>query len=402
MPNARPFQVMAKPGGPACNLACSYCYYLEKRQLYPETARFRMGDEVLETFIRDSIASQVRLGAPEIWLSWQGGEPTVLGVDFFRRVLELEARHSPPGSTVRNALQTNGILIDAGWAGFLRENRFLVGLSIDGPRPLHDAYRVDRRGRPTFGKAAAALDLMLAEGVECNTLTVVHRRNARRAREVYRFLKGRGVRFMQFIPLVERSSGGPLLAGAPQVDPAGEVTPWSVSPEGYGEFLCELFDEWIKNDVGRIFVQFFDAQLGLWMGRPSSLCWFAETCGQGLALEHNGDLYACDHYVYPEYRLGNILETPLEDLAASPEQRRFGDAKRDALPQACRECEMLFACRGGCPKHRFLEATDGEPGLNYFCASYQRFFAHAGERLKVMADLVSHGMPADLVMSLPS
>ena len=399
----RPYQIMTKPNGPRCNLDCTYCYYLEKERLYPDTKKFRMPDDVLETYVRDYIASQVRLGAPEIWFSWQGGEPTLRGLDFYRRVVEVERRYCPEGVVVRNAMQTNGTLLDPEWAGFLKENNFLIGLSIDGPRDLHDRYRIDRCKHPTFDKVIAAVELMRAHEVEFNALTVIHRRNARKPRDVYRFLKSIGVEFMQFIPIVERSAGGDILAGAPRKDEEEatyKVTPWSVLPKDYGTFLCRVFDEWIKEDVGKIFVQFFDVQLGLWAGGPAGLCWFAETCGEGLAMEHNGDLYACDHYVYPEYRLGNIMETPLDALASLPFQRKFGDDKRDTLPRQCRECAYRFACNGGCPKHRFLTARDGEPGLNYFCESYMRFFAHTAPYMRTMADLLHRGRPAADVMTI--
>jgi uncharacterized protein len=397
----RPFQVMTKPIGPRCNLDCTYCYYLEKERLYPDEKKFRMPADVLETYVRDYIAAQVTMGVPEIWFSWQGGEPTLLGVEFFHAVVALQKKYAPAGRIVRNALQTNGTLLDEEWATFFKANDFLVGLSIDGPRELHDRYRVDRAERPTFDKVMAAVELLRTRGVEFNALTVVHRLNARKPREVYRFLKDIGIEFIQFIPIVERSSDGATLAGAPQQDGAEEarVTAWSVLPRDYGTFLCRVFDEWVKNDVGRVFVQFFDVQLGLWAGGPSSLCWFAETCGQGLALEHNGDLYACDHYVYPEYRLGNIMQTPMGVLAASPAQDKFGADKRDTLPRQCRACEFRFACNGGCPKHRFLITADGEPGLNYFCESYQRFFAHAGPALRTMATLLHRGRPAAEIMA---
>ena len=402
MQNPRPFQVMTKPNGPRCNLDCTYCYYLEKERLYPDEKKFRMPDDVLETYVRDYIAAQVATGAPEIWFSWQGGEPTLMGIDFFRRAVALQKQYAPTGRVVRNALQTNGTLLDAEWAAFLKAHDFLVGLSIDGPRELHDRYRVDRAGRASFDQVMAAVELMKAHGVAFNALTVVNRLNARKPREVYRFLKEIGVDFIQFIPIVERSADGATLAGAPQQESAidAKVTTWSVLPADYGTFLCRVFDEWIKNDVGRIFVQFFDVQLGLWAGAPASLCWFAETCGQGLALEHNGDLYACDHYVYPEYRLGNIMRTPMDALAALPVQDKFGTDKRDTLPGQCRACEFRFACNGGCPKHRFLKTADGEPGLNYFCESYQRFFAHAGDALRTMATLVHRGQPVADIMQL--
>jgi uncharacterized protein len=398
----RPFQVMTKPNGPRCNLDCTYCYYLEKERLYPDTKKFRMPDDVLETYIRGYIAAQAATGAPEIWFSWQGGEPTLLGVDFFRRAVALQQQYAPAGKTVRNALQTNGTLLDAEWAAFLKANAFLVGLSIDGPRDLHDRYRVDRAERPTFDKVMAAVELMRTHEVEFNALTVVHRLNARKPREVYRFLKDIGIEFMQFIPIVERAGDGGMLAGAPQQDMVGDakVTPWSVLPGDYGTFLCRIFDEWVKDDVGRIFVQFFDVQLGLWAGGPSSLCWFAETCGLGLAMEHNGDLYSCDHYVYPEYLLGNIMQTPVEVLASLPVQDKFGADKRDTLPRQCRACEYRFACNGGCPKHRFLRTADGEAGLNYFCESYLRFFKHAGPHLQSMAALLHRGRPAADIMEM--
>ncbi|SKA39404.1 uncharacterized protein SAMN05428963_1317 [Consotaella salsifontis] len=394
---------MAKPIGPRCNLDCTYCYYLEKERIYPETKRFDMADAVLETYIRDYISSQARLGASEIWFNWQGGEPTILGVDYFRRIVALEQRHAPAGKTIRNALQTNGTLLDEEWGAFLKQNDFLVGLSIDGPRELHDRYRIDKAGRPSFDKVMAGLDVLQRHGVEYNTLTVVSRHNSSHPVEVYRFLKEIGSAFHQFIPIAERSADGTTLAAVPQIDEDGidyKVTPWSVLPRTYGDFLCGIFDEWIVRDVGSIFVQFFDVQLGLWAGAPASLCWFAETCGSGLAIEHNGDLFACDHYVYPEYRLGNIMDAPVGELAGRPEQITFGRDKRDTLPRQCRTCDIRFACNGGCPKHRFLTAEDGEPGLNYFCRSTTRFTKHAGPALQAMASLVRAGRPASDIMPM--
>ncbi|MEF2071237.1 anaerobic sulfatase maturase [Consotaella aegiceratis] len=401
--SAVPFQVMAKPIGPRCNLDCTYCYYLEKERLYPGTKKFGMPDEVLETYIRDYIAAQATQPMPEIWFNWQGGEPTMLGVDYFRRIVELEARYAPPGKTIRNALQTNGTLIDDEWAEFLKAHEFLIGISIDGPADLHDRYRVDRAKRASHAKVMAGLETLKRHGVDFNTLTVIHRNNATEPRRIYRFLKEIGSTFMQFIPIVERTADGATLAAAPQIDEDGveyKVTPWSVLPRTYGDFLCGVFDEWIERDVGRVFVQFFDVQLGLWLGQPAGLCWFAETCGQGLAIEHNGDLYACDHYVYPEYRLGNVMDTPVGVLAALPEQVSFGKDKRDSLPRQCRECEIRFTCNGGCPKHRFLVTAEGESGLNYFCRSMTRFHKHAGPAMRTMADLVRAGRPAADIMAL--
>jgi uncharacterized protein len=403
-PKPLPFHVMAKPVGPQCNLDCTYCYYLEKQRLYPQERKFRMEDAVLERFIRDYIASQDAAGAPEIWFTWQGGEPTMLGIDYFARIVALQEKYRPARKPIRNAIQTNGTLLTEKWARFLHRHGFLVGLSIDGPPSVHDENRRGRRGEPTSGRVAAALDLLSAHQVEFNVLTVVSSANVRHPLELYRFLRDLGVAFMQFIPVVERIDERGRLAAPPQDitdDSALRVAPWSVRPEDYGEFLCVIFDEWVRRDVGRAFVQFFDLQLGLWAGAPSTLCVFAETCGQGLALEHNGDLYACDHYVYPEYRLGNIVEQPVGRLAASERQRRFGDDKSRNLPRCCRECRYRFACNGGCPKHRFLPAPDGgEATLNYFCASNRRFFEHAGPILEVMAQLVRRRLPAETIMRI--
>lgn len=398
---AHPFQVMAKPAGAICNLDCTYCYYTEKRALYPQERRFRMDDATLEGFIRDYVALQVRWGAREIQFSWQGGEPTLMGLDFFRRVVALQERHAPEGARVRNALQTNGILLNGEWADFFRQHNFLIGISIDGPARLHDTYRVRAGGRPTFSDVLRGLGVLRDHGVDFNTLTVVSRANLRHGRDVYRFLKNQGVRFMQFIPLVERLGNDNSLIQLPIVGdaPAG-MAPWSVPPAGFGRFLGDVFDEWVKGDVGGIFVQLFDVFLGQWLGEPASLCVFAENCGHALALEHNGDLYVCDHYVYPGYRLGNIRETPLDTLARAPEQHRFGRAKSTTLPKYCQECAYRFACNGGCPKHRFAAAPTGEPGLNYLCQSYRGFLGHSEGPMKTMADLLRQGRPAAGVSAL--
>ncbi len=392
----QPFQVMAKPAGPACNLACTYCYYKDKRAHYPG-ARFRMEGEVLETFVRDYIACHEAWGAPEIVFSWQGGEPTLLGLEYFREVVALQERFRPNGRTVSNALQTNGVLLDDQWAAFLRDNGFLVGISIDGPAGPHDRQRPDKAGRPTFERVMKGLAVLRDNAVEFNTLTVVNRANVSEGRKIYRFLKNNGVRFMQFIPAVEREDDAGRLAGPPSPED-GEgprrVTPWSVPPTGFGGFLCDVFDEWQRGDVGEVFVQLFDATLGQWLGEPPTLCVFAETCGTALAMEHNGDLYACDHYVYPGHLLGNIMERPLAELAGLAEQQRFGAAKHDGLPRHCLDCRYLFACNGGCPKHRFAQAPDGEFGLNYLCASYRRFFQHAEAGMETMAARLRAGQPA--------
>lgn len=396
-----PFSVVIKPIGPKCNLSCRYCYYLDKDRPYPNGHRFGMSDRLLEAFTRDYIAAH--RNEPEITFLWQGGEPTLRGRGFFRKALEFQRRYGPPGIKISNALQTNGTLLNQRWVAFLREHDFLVGLSIDGPRRLHDRYRVTRKGAPSFDAVLKALRLLRREQVAFNTLTVVHRANARHGREVYRFLREEGVRFMQFIPLVERLGGDGGLAGPPAPNDGRtpqSPAPWNVPPQGFGRFMCAVFDEWVRRDVGSIFVQQFDVLLGQWSGQPSTLCVYAETCGQALALEHNGDLYACDHYVYPDQRLGNMEERAIGELARLPRQRRFGEDKRDSLPKSCRDCEFLFACHGGCPKHRFATTPDGEPGLNYLCPSYQRFFAHTGPTMRLMAALLRDGRPPALAWEI--
>ncbi|WP_201777032.1 anaerobic sulfatase maturase [Martelella endophytica] len=382
--SAHPFHVMTKPIGPRCNINCSYCYYLEKETLYPDEKRFRMSDAVLERYVRDYIGSQTATGMRNVLFAWQGGEPTMLGLDFFEKAVALQKKHCPKGVTIENAFQTNGMLLDDDWGAFLARERFLIGISIDGPARIHNAYRRDRAGRPTFDKVMAGLEVLKRHKVEFNILTTVHRENAIHGKEIYRFLSGLGTQHLQFIPIVERRAGNGPLASAPQVDdnPDNVVTEWSVTPRVYGKFLCEVFDSWYRRDVGRIFVQFIENQVAMWYGYPASLCIFSETCGTGLALEHNGDLYTCDHYVYPEYRLGNIMETPMAEMAASERMEQFGLDKRDGLTAQCRACSYRFACNGGCPKHRFLVSRDGEPGHNYFCESNMAFFHHAGDRLK--------------------
>jgi uncharacterized protein len=404
-PDPLAFHVMTKPIGPICNLDCRYCFYLQKEDLYPGNRRWAMADDVLERYIRDYIAAQE---VPEVNFAWQGGEPTLLGVRFFRKVIELQRKHAR-GKRITNAIQTNGTLLDEEWCRFLHDHEFLVGLSLDGPREMHDAYRRDKRDHPSFDAVMRGLELMQKHRVEFNTLTVVNRINSHHPLEVYRFLKEAGSRFLQFIPLVERlpedageaqADAPHALAGPPRLqgDERDRVTPWSVEPEQFGVFLCAIYDEWVRHDVARVFVQIFDTALGIWAGAGASLCVFAETCGRGMALEHNGDLYACDHYVYPEHRLGNVMDTPLKQMVQSPPQRAFGDAKRDALPAYCRSCEVLFACRGECPKHRFAVTPDGEPGLNYLCPSYKRFFRHVDRDMRIMTQLLqANRAPAEIM-----
>lgn len=383
---AAAFSVMAKPAGALCNLDCRYCFYLDRADLAPRP----MAGEVLERFIAEYVASQP---GPEVTFYWQGGEPTLLGLDYFRRVTALQRRYAG-GRRIANALQTNGLLLDDGWARFLAEEGFLVGLSLDGPPRLHDLHRRDRQGQPSGAAVLAALERLQRHGVAVNTLTVVHRDTCRHGRTVYRFLKRLGVEVMQFIPLVERLRPNGSLAAPPPADADARPAPWSVPPGGYGGFLCEIFDDWIRADVGRVFVQPFDVALALWAGLPSPLCIFAETCGDALALEHDGSLYACDHYVFPDYRLGRLGEAPLAELAARPAQQAFGRAKRDTLPAECRSCRFLSVCHGGCPKHRIAAGR-----LNHLCPSYKRFFVHVAPAMARMTALLAAGRaPADIMI----
>jgi uncharacterized protein len=389
---------MTKPIGPICNLDCQYCFYLEKEKLYPTHSGWKMADDVLESYVRQYIESQ---SAQTINFAWQGGEPTILGVAYFRRVIELQKKYAS-GKRIENAFQTNGVLLDDEWGDFLAQNNFLVGLSIDGPSELHDRYRVDKGGQPSSAKVVAGLGMLKKHGVEFNTLTVVNRHNARQPLEVYRFLKEIGSGYMQFIPVVERVARQADDAGLrlikPDTETEARVSDWSVDPVDFGKFLCAIFDEWVRSDVARYYVQLFDVALESWMGVPASLCVFRETCGSAMAMEHNGDLYSCDHFVYPENKLGNIMDSPLESLVASEQQMKFGLDKRDTLPRFCRECEVRFACHGECPKRRFIRTPDGESGLNYLCAGYKMFFHHVDPYMRFMAGELRQGRPPANVM----
>jgi len=377
---------MLKPRSSICNLDCAYCYFLSKEALYPG-ASFRMSAELLEEFTRQYIEAQ---RVPEVTFGWQGGEPTLMGLDFFRLAVELQDRWRRPSMRVRNALQTNGTTLDDQWCRFLRRRRFLVGLSLDGPAELHDAYRRDKGGHPTFDRVLAGLRLLQEHGVDYNILTTVHAANAGHPLAVYRFLRDEaGARFIQFIPIVEREC---------ETAEGDRVTARSVTGPQYGAFLSAIFDEWVQRDVGRVFVQIFDAALAAWVGQRPGLCVFEETCGLALAMEHNGDLYACDHFVSPSHLLGNIQETPLGGLVGSERQRLFGLAKRDALPRLCRECTARFVCHGGCPKDRFVRTNEGEPGLNYLCEGYKAFFTHIGAPMRLMAAELRAGRPPANVM----
>lgn len=404
-PARTPFHLLTKPIGSRCNLDCHYCFYLEKEKLYTDAGGMRMKPEVLETYVRDYIAAQP---GPVVSFAWQGGEPTLLGVEFYRTAVALQAKYAR-GKTIDNAFQTNGVLLDDEWGEFLAKNKFLVGISIDGPRELHDAYRVDKGGQPTFDRVMAGIAVLKKHRVEFNTLTTVHRKNSPHPLLVYKFLREIGSGYIQFIPIVERNAAsadnGLWLAPPPDHEDAAaldtQVTPWSVRPGEFGKFLCTIFDEWVQRDVGKVFVQHFDAALANWAGQPAGICVFSENCGRALAIEHNGDIYSCDHYVYPRYKLGNLMNASLATLVDSPQQQAFGAAKSASLPRYCRECPVRFACHGECPKHRFLKTPHGEPGLNYLCAGYKMFFAHIDAPMKTMASLLDMERAPAEIMRLP-
>ncbi|MFB3778688.1 MAG: anaerobic sulfatase maturase [Bryobacteraceae bacterium] len=364
------FQIFAKPAGADCNLACEYCYYHDKRDLYPQTAHPRMSESLLEEYIAQHIAAAA---GPEVSFSWHGGEPTVLGVDFFRKAVEIQRKHKPAGWSIRNGIQTNGVLLDEEWARFLAAENFSVGVSLDGPAELHDRYRVARGGQPSHKRAMRGYDLLRRSGIQPDIVCVVHSLNVRQPLTVYRFFREIGCRYLGFLPVVERNPA------------TGSVTEHTPSASSYGEFLCKIFDEWMRRDAGRMAVQIIEEASRPAMGLEHSLCVYRPTCGQIPVIEHNGDFFPCDHYVDREHRLGNILESSVADLLDSEAQQSFGNAKRDRLPRCCRECDVLAMCNGGCPKYRFIQAPDGEPGLNYLCEGLKRFFQHSREPLARMA-----------------
>ncbi len=394
-PTAPPrIHVLAKPTGAICNLDCSYCFFLDKELLYPGS-RFRMPDDVLEAYIRQLIESH---RSNQVTVAWQGGEPTLMGIDFFQRAIAYQEQYKRPGMTFENTMQTNGTLLDDAWCEFFRAHDFLIGISIDGPRHLHDTYRVDKGGKPTFDAVMRGLRLLQKHGVDYNILTTVNRANAAYPLEVYRFLREEArTTWMQFIPVVERLNEG----GLTLYQEGTTVTERSVQPEQLGHFLRTIFDEWVRHDVGTVFVQTFEAAVRNWLGLASSgMCVFNATCGHGLALEHNGDLYACDHFVEPNYLVGNIQQDHMLELVGSEQQQQFGRDKLETLPQYCRECDVRFACHGECPKNRFLITPDGEPGLNYLCAGYKAFFHHIDRPVKIIAGLLRRGLPAEQVMTI--
>jgi len=378
--------VIAKPIGPACNLKCDYCFYLEKEGLFPERENFRMPDNVLSAFIEQYIDAQP---AGEAEFVWQGGEPTLLGIDFFRKVIDLQHRYKKDRK-IRNCLQTNGVLLNNEWCEFLKKHDVLVGISLDGPKDVHDLYRRDRNGKGSFDRVMQGLELLKKHDVKCNVLACAAKETAKKPLEVYRFLKDNGVRYIQFTAVVERES----------VSPRSKVAGWTVDPEDYGDFLIGIFDEWIRNDVGKIFVMNFEWALNAWAGKGAPICIFSQKCGRSLVIEHNGDVYSCDHYVYPRHKLGNVLETGLKDLAELPAQISFGAAKSEKLPSYCRSCRFLFACRGECPKRRFARSPYGGEGVNYLCRGYKKYFQHINNTMNRMREIISQGRPASDIMSI--
>jgi len=387
------FHLLAKPTGAICNLDCQYCFFLAKEQLYPDS-KFRMTDDVLETYIQQILASHQ---TPEVTIAWQGGEPTLMGLEFFESSIKLVEKHKKPGQKVSHTIQTNGTRLNDDWGRFFKQHSFLVGLSVDGPQDWHDIYRVDKRGRGSFEQVMEGWKTLKKHKVDFNILCTVNAANGNYPLEVYRFFRDElGADFIQFIPIIERVNED----GSTLVQSGNQVTARSVKPEQFGQFLNSVFDEWVRRDVGKVFIQHFDAALANWVGVQPGVCIFSKTCGNALALEHNGDLYSCDHFVEPDYKLGNIQETPMIELIASERQRQFGYAKFDTLPQYCRDCEVRFACNGGCPKNRFIETPDGETGLNYLCAGYKAFFTHIDKPMRMMADLLRQGRYADEVMDM--
>lgn len=397
-PFARPLYVMTKPVGAVCNLACAYCYYLEKANLYKDTSKHVMSDELLEKFIREYIGSQTM---HEVLFTWHGGETLMRPLSFYRKVVELQRQYAG-GHAIDNCIQTNGTLLTDEWCEFFKENNWLVGISIDGPQEFHDEYRKNRSGRPSFAKVMQGIRLLNKHGVEWNAMAVVNDYNADYPLEFYHFFKEIGCRYIQFAPIVERLSkheDGRYLATPLQ--PGEQLADFSVSPEQWGNFLCTLFDEWVRSDVGQIFIQLFDSTLANWVGEQPGVCSMAKTCGHAGVMEFNGDVYACDHYVFPEFKLGNIYQQTLVEMMYSERQMEFGQMKQKSLPSQCRACEFLFACNGECPKNRFATTASGEPGLNYLCKGYHRFFKHVAPYMDYMKkELLAERAPANIMEAI--
>src|SRR5690554_6717734 len=384
-----PFNIMAFPAGPICNLNCEYCYYLDKTKYYPETSSFKMDYRLLEEFTRQYIEAQP---GPVVSFGWQGGEPTLRGLDFFRKALKLQQKYLPPGWKAENNLQTNALMLDEEWCRFLKENNFLVGVSIDGPAPLHDKYRRDKEGNPTHKRVVDGIKLLQKYRVDFNILCVVHQQNCKHPLKVYNHFRELGADFIQFIPIVEKSGEKSREEGKKG---KGIIGKHSVKPKDYGHFLISVFDEWLKRGYGEVYIQTFEEAVRAWAGYQAGLCVFSETCGRAMVMEHNGDLYSCDHFVYPEYKLGNIRETPILEMVNSKAQREFGLNKLKSLPSECLNCEVNYICHGGCLKNRLYNGQG--KGLNYLCEGYRLFFNYIDPYMKEIASTIKKGLSPVLI-----
>ncbi|WP_353333232.1 anaerobic sulfatase-maturation protein [Bacteroides sedimenti] len=396
MPFARPLYVMVKSVGSVCNLSCDYCYYLEKSKLYKETKNHVLSEELLEKFTEEYILSQTM---PQVLFTWHGGEPLMRPISFYKKAVELQKKYGQ-GRTIDNCIQTNGTLLTDEWCKFFKENNFLVGVSIDGPQEFHDEYRKNKQGHPSFAKVMKGIELLKKHGVEYNAMAVVNDFNADYPLEFYRFFKEIDCRYIQFTPIVERISdrADGLSLSSPVQKEKAELAEFSISPEQWGNFLCTIFDEWVREDVGKFFIQIFDSTLANWVGEQPGVCSLAKNCGHAGVMEYNGDVYACDHFVFPEYKLGNLYSSTLVEMMYSDKQTKFGEAKSKTLPTQCKECEFLFACNGECPKNRFAFTADGEPGLNYLCKGYFKFFKHVAPYMDFMKKELMNQRPPSNVM----
>lgn len=396
MPFARPLYVMVKSVGSVCNLSCDYCYYLEKSKLYHEAKNHVMSEELLEKFIEEYIHSQTM---PQVLFTWHGGEPLMRPISFYKKAVELQKKYGQ-GRTIDNCIQTNGTLLTDEWCKFFKDNNFLVGVSIDGPQEFHDEYRKNKQGRPSFTKVMKGIELLKKHGVEYNAMAVVNDFNADYPLDFYRFFKEIDCHYIQFTPIVERLSerADGLSLSSPVQREKAELAEFSISPEQWGDFLCAIFDEWVREDVGNYFIQIFDSTLANWVGEQPGVCSLAKNCGHAGVMEYNGDVYSCDHFVFPEYKLGNLYSNTLVEMMYSEKQTKFGEAKSKSLPSQCKDCEFLFACNGECPKNRFAFTADGEPGLNYLCKGYYKFFNHVAPYMDFMKKELMNQRPPSNVM----
>lgn len=395
-PFAKPLYVMLKPAGAHCNLACKYCYYLEKNKLYPTAQRHLMSDEILEQFTREYIEAQTM---SQVLFTWHGGEPLLRSIDFYRKALSLQQKYAG-GRRIDNVIQTNGTLLTDEWCEFFAQNHWLVGISIDGPQPYHDHYRLTAAGKPSWQKVMQGIKLLKKHGVEWNAMAVVNAYNANHPLEFYRFFKENGCQFLQFTPIVERLTrheDGRTLASLADKDEIS-LSEASVTPEQWGYFLCAIFDEWVRKDVGKIFVEIFDCTLANWMGISPGICAYSKECGHAGVMEHNGDVYSCDHFVFPEYKLGNIRDHSLIDMLYGEQQQEFSRLKHSSLPRQCKECDMEFACHGECPKNRFMKDKYGDSGLNYLCPGYYHYYQHVAPYMDYMKqELMSQRPPSNIM-----